>query len=770
MDECNHLIVPVDQFVHLGISVVPASDPISPIRLDRVAPFVVAALLVAASIAGVVAIAQRGQARDAALVADAQRLGAEAVTNDRLDQAVRLARAGIALDDSPATRNSLFSVLLRQPASLGELRGDGWKLYSVAASPDGRLVATGDERGAVIVYDIARRVRVGSYRAPEGLVQQLVFAPDSRALALTLYGGNTAETFVDVINPRGGKRMRRFTLPTFPRDTFYVLALAAFAPNGRDLIAEQTGLEFPDGGPAILSRLDAPTGEVAQSRPIGRSAAWSLASTPSGRLFVTSPGDDKTYEIAADTLRVERTYRSGGTNVAASADGRMLALVSGDGQIRLLDTESGRARTLAGRHRDERVRLEFTRDGRTLVSAGDSGGVVIWDLARGNVRERLAAHDPADVSALAMAPDGRTFYTAATDARMAIWDLAGSRRLDRRFPAGPAMTYDDGSPKGNAMSPDGKRLAVTQMDGSVWLVDPQTLAVVRKARVQKGALLAAGFSPDGKLLAVTGEHARVTLLNAETLAPVRTLARLPGRSSQAVTFSPDGRLVASAALDASGPDLAGVGRVWDVRSGEATSIRMNVSGNTLSFSPDGRYLAGDGAEVNIGGNTEVYDVRSGKRVTIATGDLVRSVAFSHDGRLLAVGHYGGTVALVSTTDWKVSGRRLAGHRERVTEVEFSPGDRMLVTASADGTARLWDVATRRPLGTALPIQPDQYVAVAFSRSGSHLFAIPSEGRAVRWDVRPEAWKRHACLVGGRDLTRTEWREILPDRQYRRFCG
>jgi WD40 repeat protein len=197
---------------------------------------------------------------------------------------------------------------------------------------------------------------------------------------------------------------------------------------------------------------------------------------------------------------------------------------------------------------------------------------------------------------------------------------------------------------------------------------------------------------------------------------------------------------------------------------------MKVSGNTLSFSPDGRYLAGDGAEVNLGGNAEVYDLRRRKRVTIATGDLVRSVAFSHDGRLLAVGHYGGTVALVSTSNWKLSGRRLAGHRARVTTVEFSPDDRTLATGSADGTARLWDVGTRRPLGTALAIQPDQYVSAAFSRSGSQLFAIPSDGRAVRWDIRPETWKRHACLVAGRDLTRTEWREILPDRQYRRVCG
>jgi WD40 repeat protein len=321
------------------------------------------------------------------------------------------------------------------------------------------------------------------------------------------------------------------------------------------------------------------------------------------------------------------------------------------------------------------------------------------------------------------------------------------------------------------MSPDGKRLAVTQMDGSVWLVDPQTLAVVRKAPIQKGALLAASFSPDGKLLAVTGEHARVTLLNAETLQPVRRLAPLPGRSSQAVTFSPDGRLVASAALVAGKlPDLAGIGRVWDVRSGKATSVRMKVSGSTLSFSPDGRYLAGDGAEA-AGGKAEVYDVRTGKRVAkIPTDDIVRSVAFSHDGRLLAVGVFGGSVALVSTADWKPTGRRLAGHSARVTAVEFSPDDRTLLTGSADGTARLWDVGTRRPLGTAMAIKPDSFVAAAFSRSGSHVFAIPSEGPAVRWDIRPDAWKRHACLIGGRDLTRAEWHEMLPDRAYRQVCG
>ena len=79
----------------------------------------VAGLLVLALVAGVVALNQRGEARDAALSADAQRLGAEALTQERFDSALLLARTGVALDETPATQGNLLSVLMRTPAALG---------------------------------------------------------------------------------------------------------------------------------------------------------------------------------------------------------------------------------------------------------------------------------------------------------------------------------------------------------------------------------------------------------------------------------------------------------------------------------------------------------------------------------------------------------------------------------------------------------------------------------------------------------------------------
>ena len=154
---------------------------------------------------------------------------------------------------------------------------------------------------------------------------------------------------------------------------------------------------------------------------------------------------------------------------------------------------------------------------------------------------------------------------------------------------------------------------------------------------------------------------------------------------------------------------------------------------------------------------------------LETGDNGRSVAFSPDGRLLAIGRYGGTARLVSTRTWKPVGRVLDGQEARLTALEFSPDGRVLTTGSADGTVLQWDVATQRAIGSPLTIEPDAYVAATFARDGSRLFAVPHTGRGVRWDVRPESWKRHACVVAGRELTETEWRDALPNRPLRPVC-
>ena len=105
-----------------------------------------------------------------------------------------MTRAAVELDESPATLGSLLSVLLRNSAAIGVLNY-GWPMYGAAFSPDGKLIATGDERGAVNVYDAATRRPVGApYVIEGGLVQNVRFTPDGASMWSAPWIRRTATT------------------------------------------------------------------------------------------------------------------------------------------------------------------------------------------------------------------------------------------------------------------------------------------------------------------------------------------------------------------------------------------------------------------------------------------------------------------------------------------------------------------------------------------------------------------------------------------------
>src|SRR5207244_10878125 len=102
---------------------------------------VTVALLALSVVAAGFALQKRGQARRDATAAVAQRLGAQALIDPILDRSLLLAREGINLDNSEATRSNLLAVLLRSPAAIGVLHEGSDRLLDEALSPDGRTLA-----------------------------------------------------------------------------------------------------------------------------------------------------------------------------------------------------------------------------------------------------------------------------------------------------------------------------------------------------------------------------------------------------------------------------------------------------------------------------------------------------------------------------------------------------------------------------------------------------------------------------------------------------
>lgn len=154
--------------------------------------------------------------------------------------------------------------------------------------------------------------------------------------------------------------------------------------------------------------------------------------------------------------------------------------------------------------------------------------------------------------------------------------------------------------------------------------------------------------------------------------------------------------------------------------------------------------------------------RSGRLTPNPYQHLPRDLALlTRDGRRLVVGGVDDvTVRDAATLDSRAF--------PTGTNATFGADGRLLATGGDDGAVRLWDVSSGQAIGRLEGV-PARYVIPLLIPGGMRLLTGDEAGQAHVWDLSPAALARHACRVAGRRLTRAEWQEYLPSRDYRPAC-
>ncbi|MBO3751789.1 WD40 repeat domain-containing protein [Streptosporangiaceae bacterium NEAU-GS5] len=401
--------------------------------------------------------------------------------------------------------------------------------------------------------------------------------------------------------------------------------------------------------------------------------------TPVERAFLAAGRDRRARQVAAGRRRIRLAL----TGLTAA----VLALSV------LAATALVQARRADGQ-RDLALARQLVADAREQLGRDPEAGLLLAGqayatkpiaeaeavLRQAVVESRVRFSTPAgqgQLMGVAYSADGRHVASSGTNGTIRIWDVSESGELR---PQARTLRGPGGNLWSPVFSPDGRWLAACAA-GTIVLWDLATGAPMY-LRGHTGTVSGVAFSPDGRRIASAALDGTIRIWDRAGQRAPRVLT--VGDQPRAVAYSPDGKHLAASG---DGPVW-----LWDMSASAASASPRVFTGHDgsvfgLAFSPDGRRLAGGGAD----GTVRVQAIEGADPPLVLRGDGGRfdTVAFGPGGAVA-----GGSLDTDTIHVWNAADPAdplvLRGHQGPVRGIAFSPDGRRLASGSGDGTLRLWD--------------------------------------------------------------------------------
>jgi WD40 repeat protein len=668
------------------------------------------------------------------------------------------------------------------------------RVYGIAFSPDGRLVAATGNAPAIQLWEIATGKPLSQLENLPVFPRGIVFAPDGKTVAGI--GNNSTIHLWDV---ESGKQIRTFAVPQIFSESEggrFARQIVRWVDRAVTRVSQrQCQLAATQLTPHSISF-------AADGKTL---ALWgSLIYTLQGQAH--NPIQVCQWDVASGKETCRWNVASGLNSVGYFApDGRKIAVMERNmgGSVQLFDVATGKklasCKVPAGQ--PNLGGLVFFADGTHLVTSTNEG-ICVSEVATGKVvREWALPQEDKFVvtSGLAISPDSKVLLESHYQG-LRHWDLGTGKAIKR-----------DKAPSIYAgfFSPDSKAFLATGADGQLKAWDVQNGRqrphfAAKEATDEKTAkhrVTSAAISADGVLLAKSLDRGNdgqipeepVQIWNLQTGKKIRAF----GADSEegfngfnSLIFSPNGHHLAAG-------NQEGSVVLWKLSNGRALHTykimyremkddKGQVLGSTAIgpepvFSRDGKTLAALAWDLDKPENESMvlclWEVATGKeraRIALPKGHfpgnpaLVNTVQFMPDQRTVALGS-GNSVHLFDlATRQEIS--RFGGFGVYADSLAVSADGRYLVAPSAIGTFRIWEMSTGKLLGQFGNHR--SRVWVTFAPDGKTLASGGFEGNALLWNLEQLVSRQRPAArpLTPRDLDELVWKDLLGHDEEKAFAA
>jgi WD40 repeat protein len=338
----------------------------------------------------------------------------------------------------------------------------------------------------------------------------------------------------------------------------------------------------------------------------------SVASSSQGRA-----NESVSFEIQLKALD-DQTSAPVVTALAASLEGRFLAVAGDDHAIRIVDVKSGTTISTFVGHIDWIQALVFAYESSqpnvapVLYSAGNDGRVLEWRYEY-PVASRELVRLPFAVRTISLSSQKKLLAIGGFSDEILVWDLSNDTLRYR-------LQCDCSDQRCVRFSPDGQRILCAGRDGEVRVWETQTGNLIADYRLHRGRVTTAAFSVDGTKVTSVGEDRQLVRFDMVT-GQIEWNRELALSKMMSMCLINDSMIAVAGADDSI--------RLFDALADNLVAELQGHSGTVAVMAPCGEFLASGSFDTTV----RIWDLEAIAKQRVEAGKPVALAPLKMDTEL-----------------------------------------------------------------------------------------------------------------------------------------